>query len=462
MLPPIFIKSARSCLLSLVTLWISIELTSCNTPDPDPLPSPVSDQLAPYDRTVALDWAQLQLELTKTTAGFGPPVAARAYALAGLTMYETLVPATTDHISMAGQLNALGTLPGPQANQPYNWAVCLISGQADILRKLYATTSAANMARIDSLERVSTRQYTGRSSAGELTRSVAFGRSIAAALFAWSTTDGGHEAYKSLYPSGYVVPTTPGSWQPTENGQSVPMLPYWGNTRPLLTADANLDIVPPPIYSTDAQSPYYAQYFDVYTKNKTLTEADKKMAVWWADNPGATFTPAGHSYNIARIAAVTTNASLMKTVEGLCRVGLAVHDAFIACWKCKYKFHNERPYTYVRRAIDPGWKPFWPAPPFPGYISGHATQSMAMAEVLTDLYGPAVAFTDNSHVGRAPEFGTIPFPARSYASFYESAQESALSRFFGGIHTRQDNEIGLQQGQKVGRNINALRFTRKL
>jgi hypothetical protein len=453
-------NTVRSCLLSVLTLWISSSLISCNTIDPDLAPQPNADQLASYDQAVALDWAQLQLQLTKTTAGFGPPVAARAYALAGLTMYESLIPATTDHVSMAGQLNALNELPKPQSNQTYNWAVCLVAGQADILRNLYAATSVANLTRIDSLEQATTRRYAARSSADELTRSVSFGRAVAAAIFAWSKTDGGHEAYKSLYPASYDLPATPGCWRPTESGQAIPMLPYWGNTRPLLTADANLEIIPPPAYSTDASSPYYAQYLEVYMKNKTLTEAEKQMAVWWADNPGATFTPAGHSYNIARLAAITTKAPLMKTVEGLCRVGLAVHDAFIACWKCKYKFHNERPYTYVRQTIDAEWKPFWPAPPFPGYISGHATQSMAMAEVLTALYGPAVSFTDDSHVGRSPEFGTIPFQARSYRSFYESAEESALSRFLGGIHTRQDNEMGLQHGQKVGRNINALHFTR--
>ena len=460
MTPTLLIKSSRSISLSLLTLWLSFELTSCKTSDPDPTPRSEPDLLVAYDQSVALDWVKLQLQLTKTTAGFGPPVAARAYALAGLTMYESLVPATTDHVSMAGQLNALDELPKPQTKQTYNWAVCLIAGQAGILKNLYATTSVANLTKIDSLEQTATLRYGTNSSADELARSVAFGRTMATAIFTWSKTDGGHEAYKSLYPASYSLPTTPGSWKPTENGQAIPMLPYWGNTRSLLTANANLSIPAPIEYSTDAKSPYYAQYLDVYTKNKTLTEAENQLAVWWADNPGATFTPAGHSYNIARIAAITTKAPLIKTVEGLCRVGLAVHDAFICCWKCKYKFHNERPYTYVRQVIDPAWKPFWPAPPFPGYISGHATQSMAMAEALTAVYGSAVAFTDDSHVGRSPELGTIPFLARSYKSFYELAEESALSRFLGGIHTRQDNELGLQQGQRVGRTINALRFNR--
>jgi hypothetical protein len=100
---------------------------------------------------------------------------------------------------------------------------------------------------------------------------------------------------------------------------------------------------------------------------------------------------------------------------------------------------------------------FWPEPPFPAFISGHATQAAAAATVLTDLYGNNFAFTDNTHQGRPDNaLRGIAYKSRSFNSFWEAAEESAYSRFLGGIHARQDNEVGLSEGRKVGRNVNAL------
>jgi PAP2 superfamily len=117
------------------------------------------------------------------------------------------------------------------------------------------------------------------------------------------------------------------------------------------------------------------------------------------------------------------------------------------------------PYTMVRRTIDANWKPFWPAPPFPGFPSGHATQSGAVAEVLTNFFGDNFAFTDNSHVGRVKDASTgIEFKVRTFKSFNQFATESAASRLYGGIHTRQDNETGLAEGKKIAKNVLALKF----
>jgi hypothetical protein len=93
------------------------------------------------------------------------------------------------------------------------------------------------------------------------------------------------------------VPIFPGAWQATENGQKIPMQPTWGNNRTFVPVNASL-VPPAPIaFSTSITSQYFAQYLEVYTKNKSLTSEEKEIAVWWADNPVETFTPPGHSYN---------------------------------------------------------------------------------------------------------------------------------------------------------------------
>ncbi|WP_461127421.1 vanadium-dependent haloperoxidase [Spirosoma aerophilum] len=433
-------------------------MQSCRVEPTDPDAAPVTNGKAAdqYTGDVATQWAALQLKITKSTPGFTPPVASRAYGYAGITMYEAVVPGISNRKSLVGQLQGLTALPKVETGETYNWALSANAAEATMLRNLYPTTSAANKTSIDSLE---TALLTAFKEADTTVnrRSTEFGKKIAAALFEWSKTDGGDAGYSRNFPASYTVPTGAGLWQPTENGQKIPMQPYWGQNRTFVKANNDLPMPKPLPYSTDTKSATFGQYFDVYTKSKNLTQTEKEIAVWWADNPAETFTPPGHSYYIARIAALKTKADLAKAAETFARTGISIADAFTLCWRCKYAYNNLRPYTYVRLAIDPNWVPFWPAPPFPGFPSGHATQSSSAATVLTALYGDNFAFTDDSHIGRIKDVArNVEFKARSFTSFAQAAQESADSRFFGNIHTRQDNETGLTEGKKIGANVNAL------
>ncbi|WP_246285153.1 vanadium-dependent haloperoxidase [Hymenobacter lapidiphilus] len=443
----------RQWLLTGSALLILALLSSCQ---PEPEVAPVVAPTSSYDAAVATKWSTLTLQLVRQSPGFTPPVAARALGYAGLTLYESVAAGMPGRRSLAGQLQQLGSLPQPETGQAYRWPLCANAAQALILKNLFANAPAASRARIDSLEDALARAYAGPDAATD-DRSAAYGRAVAEAIFAWSKTDGGHEGYLRNFPAGYVPTTNPGDWQPTENGLR-PMQPYWGSNRTFLALDAAMPMPSPLPYSPSPTSQYYAQYLEVYAKNIGLTQQEKEIAVWWADDPSDTFTPPGHSYNLARIVVTTTQADLGKAAETFARTGIAVADAFIICWKCKYTFNNERPYTFVRRFIDPGWVPFWPAPPFPGYSSGHATQSAATAVVLEGLYGN-LTFTDDSHVGRGRDVArATDFKARTYHSFWETAEESALSRFLGGIHSRQDNEVGLREGRKIGQHINSLQW----
>ena len=165
---------------------------------------------------------------------------------------------------------------------------------------------------------------------------------------------------------------------------------------------------------------------------------------------------------MAAIAARKVNANIVEAAEGFARTGLAVADAFIRCWKAKYIYFNERPSSYIKKNIDPAWQQFWPEPPFPAFPSGHSIQSAAAAEVLTAIYGDHFSFTDHSHEGFRRyddvRFFNLRYPARTFNSFWEAANECALSRFLGGIHTQQDNDAGAAQGKVIGQNVNALRW----
>ncbi len=69
---------------------------------------------------------------------------------------------------------------------------------------------------------------------------------------------------------------------------------------------------------------------------------------------------------------------------------------------------------------------------------------------------------DSAHVGRPrDELRDVDFKARYFNSFWEVAEETADSRFYGGIHTPQDNEVGLQEGRRIGQHVNALNWRRE-
>lgn len=417
-------------------------------------------------QNVATSWADMTLLITKNTPANSPTYASRALAYIGLTMYESVVHGYPDHQSLAGQLNGLETLPLPAPGLMYDWTISLNAGQAAILEKIYNQTSDQNKAKIDSLEHHFFEYLSEKTRDQETAeRSVRFGRSIAEALYEWSKTDGGHRAYLENFDKKFIRPASPGSWEPPLYGQSFshyPLHPKWGKNRTFLASNAALQIPFMKKYDTLNNSDYYSEFSKVLEKSKTLTQEEKEAALWWGDDPGDTFTPPGHSYYLATLVIRKTNPDLIKCAETYARVGLVVADAFINCWKWKYHFYSERPSTFISRHIDQRWESFWPDPPFPAFPSGHATQAAATATVLADMYGDHFEFTDDAHVGRSrDELRNVEFKPRSFTSFWQVAEETANSRFYGGIHTQQDNDTGLTEGSKMGKNVNALQWHKK-
>ena len=96
--------------------------------------------------------------------------------------------------------------------------------------------------------------------------------------------------------------------------------------------------------------------------------------------------------------------------------------------------------------------PILNTPPFPEYTSGHSVQSGTLAEIMTDFFGDNYQFTDHTHEGRTDMDGT----PRTFDSFYNLAEEAALSRLYGGIHFQESIKLGLEQGYQIGKNVNSL------
>jgi hypothetical protein len=447
-------KQLRSSIKILITfLAVGSLITSCRQ----------ENKKLPEDFELATAWADMTNYITKTTPANSPTFASRCFGYIGLTMYESVVNGFPEYQSVAPQLNGLGSLPMPEKNAEYNWDLALNAAQAEIIRNIYIQTSDKNKDRIDSLEKYFEKQIEEIILDKAIaSRSISYGKKIARSIFEWSKTDGGHRGYLNNFDKKLVFADKPGCWKPPLYAQSFshfPLHPHWGTNRTFLPVDSLLD--PPTFISFDTTpgSEYYKQFIQVYDKEKVLTQEEKEAAIWWADDPDATFTPPGHSYYFGTIAIRKTKPNLVKCAETYARIGLAVADAFRNCWKWKYQFFTERANTYVPQHIDQRWESFWPDPPFPAFPSGHAIQAAAAATVLTDLYGDNFSFTDSAHVGRPrDEIRNTDFKARKFNSFWQAAEETAMSRFYGGIHTPQDNARGLEKGKIIGNNVNQLRW----
>ena len=408
-------------------------------------------------------WANMTLHITQHTPANSPTFASRAFGYIGLTMYESVVHGFAEKKSLSGQLNEMPPLPIPEEDKQYNWALSLNASQAYILSQIYQQTSDENKQKIDSLESV-VKIVLGREVADEaiINRSIGFGQEVASVIFEWSKEDGGHRGYLKNFDINFVQKSDRGNWRPPFFAQTIsrlPLHPDWGNNRTFLVENSDWYIPSFLPYDSLNSSQYFQEFHRVYEHNTNLSQEQKEIAMWWNDDPGETATPPGHSYNLVTLVTKNKKSDIFTAAEAYARVGLAVADAFVVCWKMKYHYFSERPSTYISEYIDDEWEPFWPDPPFPAFPSGHATQAAAVATVLSDVFGEKLEFVDVTHSKRKKDkLRNVEYKERHFNSFWEVAEETALSRFFGGIHSEYDNVIGLQEGRKVGEHVNSLKW----
>ena len=404
------------------------------------------------DSYVVESWYNLLNRLIISTPGQTPPIAAREIGYIGIALYEAAAGGLFLHPSLAGQLNGLSSLPRRQPRRLYIHQVSANASLARIIKSLFGNASAANIASIDSLESANYRLHAFKFSVGIMNLSRDFGYAIGDAIFEWSKTDGGHQAYLNVFPATYIPTAGSGLWVPTPALFQPAMLPYWGSNRNFVPGNNPGEVDPPapPSFSTITNSKFYREAYKVFKTVNNLTQEQKDIANYWADGSG-TFTPPGHNISMAVQLIRNKNLGLGQASVLLAAIGIALNDAAIVCWRCKFNFNLLRPVTYIKTYIDPNWTSYIGTPPFPAYTSGHSTFSGATAKILSLRFGNHFAFTDSTKV----PYGIAP---RSFKSFEQAAREAARSRLYGGIHYEFDNDEGLRCGILIGNNVAKLKW----
>jgi hypothetical protein len=153
-------------------------------------------------------------------------------------------------------------------------------------------------------------------------------------------------------------------------------------------------------------------------------------------------------------------------------------DAGLSAWNTKYDDDFWRPILGIRNGAndtnpittgDVNWSPLGACfsngsgdngqtnftPPFPAYISGHATFGAALFETLTRFYGTdhiTFSVTSDEFNGVTRDAGSNtprPVVTRTYTSFKDASFENAQSRIYLGIHWAFDRDDGIKTGNAI-------------
>ncbi|MBU0603155.1 MAG: vanadium-dependent haloperoxidase [Gammaproteobacteria bacterium] len=263
-------------------------------------------------------------------------------------------------------------------------------------------------------------------------RALSLGHEIGRQFIAYATADGAQYGWNGVrlqwYGEGRYY--GPGSWEPTPPyfyfPPSEPFAPNW---RPWVKMDAAaLRPVPPRYGSPD----YLRDLEEVVRVQRELTPEQLAIARFWVDGHGSV-TPSGHWNEIALDALKTARLSPTQTAELFADLNMAMADTFIAAWNVKYHYWTTRPVTAAQQLLGVTFTPAILTPPFPSYVSGHAATSGAAAGVLGHY---------------------LPAQRERFAGL---AGQAAMSRLYGGIHFRHDNDDGLALGRTVAAGVVARR-----
>jgi PAP2 superfamily len=402
--------------------------------------------------TVLQSWYTLVIELVRHTATYSPPVASRAFAYLGVTSWEATASGNPALKSLAGKVNGLMPIPQRESGKVYDETIVLNAALEASVKDFFWNTGPTGQRAYTAVAKRLRDESSADKPADVVERSIAFGQTVAGHIHAWSQTDGGAVVENMGFPTDYKPVEGPGVWVPTSaiRQQQAPLLPSWGANRPFAMPDgAACTLPPPPAYSEESGSAFHAEALEVYETGKGLTDEQKLIARFWSDDPMLTPTPPGHWIAIVLQIAERDSLPVDRASEAFARTGIAVADAFIACWRDKFVFNLVRPVTYIRKHIDPKWEALLITPPFPEYPSGHSSESGAAAEALTAMFGENFAFEDSTHAKEG-------FKPRPFRSFWAAAEEAGISRLYGGIHFRAAIDQGLEQGRCIGRHVAAL------
>jgi hypothetical protein len=406
---------------------------------------------------VVTDWNSVFIEAVRQTGGPPGPIA-RAGAIVHVSIYDAVNSIEQTHEPYVMYLSAPpGTSAEAAAVMAAHHALSALYGDDPDLQDLFDAQRDAHLDRIPDGP---------AKSAG-----MKLGADCAVGVMEMRADDG------SDVELPYTPGANPGDWVPTGPDFSSPATPHWPLVTPwtMLSGDQFRPAGVGRLRHTDmaallASPQYELMYNDVKELGRidstTRTPYQTETARFWANDRDGTYKPPGHLNHIAQVLAAGEGHTMAENARFFALLNLAMAEAAIVAWDAKYSTDIDlwRPVTGIALAdldgnpgtvADPDWVPLSHdpdvngfTPPFPAWISGHATFGAVHAAILRGYYGTdEKTFTITSD--------DTPGVYRTYHSFSSAALENGRSRIYLGVHWQWDADDAYVAGTALGEYIMA-------
>lgn len=416
---------------------------------------------------VVTEWNDTYLTLIRLTGGPPGPISRRA-PLMNLAMYDAVNSIDRVENFAASFKPYLDTVPVPAAGASREAAAA--AAAYTVLSQVFAE-DASLLATIQSRYND---QLASIPPGPARANGISHGEAVANQLLLLRLNDGSDPV------AAYVPGGNAGDWRPSPDGPDVPGFnPQWGTVMPWgIESGAQFRPTRLTVFngmSNLLASPEYAEQINgsasvlgvksLGSRTSVTRTADETEAAWfWANDRNGTFKPPGHLLYITKVVSEDHGLTLSQNARLFGLVSIGLGDAGVAAWDCKYETSVDlwRPIDAIRETqndgnpltvADPAWLPLNDfTPPFPAYVSGHATFGAVHAAIMAGYFG-----TDNvTFTVGTDEFAVNPilgYPAdrtRTFTSFSQAAWENAMSRIWLGVHYYWDGLDGNIMGHQVG------------
>jgi hypothetical protein len=384
----------------------------------------VDEKIKHWNQTPALKpWIDLNIELVAHGVK-DPPLASRGYAYTTIAIYDAVVAAwhwkyeydrtpPSAVTTSAASASATPSYPSEHA---------AIAGAASrVLEYLFPEQPVGIFDQL-AQEAADSRVQAGLNFRSDVDAGLALGRAVADKVIARAKTDGAEKVWDGQRPAG--IGRGPEFWEPPPGTITPPTQPLAGTWKTWILDSPSQFRAPPPFkYGTPE---FLAEVREVMDVRAKLTPEQEAIAQFWAGGQGSALPP-GIWNQVALVYVTGSNIDGPRAARLFAALNAAQNDAALAVWDTKFAYWTPRPMNAIRDlGLDPTWRSVLGTPTFPSYVSGHSGYSAAAAAVLSYF-----------------------FPSEK-DTFDAKAQEAAVSRLYGGIHYRSDNDQGAVVGKKVG------------
>ena len=428
-----------------------------------------------YSRIVPI-WDEAAQQAVRNTNP-GPTIASRAYGMVHTAMFDAW--AAYDPEAIATQL--ADTLQRPlEENTTLNKSEAMSYAAYRTLVSLFPD-------QIELFNRVMLDLgYDPSLASTDTNTPEGIGTVSADALLNFRRNDGSNQLNGYEDTTGYQPVNSPDEvvdlnrWQPLEQpGGNVQefLTPQWGQVIPFALESGEQFRPPAPVEAGSAL--FQQRVEEILNISANLTDEQKIIAEFWEDGAGTSFPP-GTWMTFGQFVSQRNANTLDEDIKMFFPLGNAVFDAGIAAWDAKRFYDYVRPITAVRELFDgqqvfawggPGegtqlidgseWQPYQrietPTPPFAEYVSGHSTFSAAAAEILKLATGSDEFGGSFTAAAGSSQFDTNIPPAEDvtlfWPTFSDAADESGVSRLYGGIHFTEGDLNGRVLGREVGAEV---------